>query len=380
MAHPQHKPSQHDLELLSAYMDGELSAREKGALEQRLIRETALRKELDDLRATAALVGDLPRLKAPRDFTLDPSLHRLPRWRRLFSFGSTLELAGALGTVLSIVVIALAIALSQQPSMSRNERRSEQEAANVAQRGTNTPATSRLETATAEGTSIVYAGEGFQSTMAMQSTVYAGTPLSSPSAAPARTLAVTPTPLADTLNAPQEFAEVAPEAASEIEQPAPGVSVGAAAAPPPAPSRTSTAPQTSSAFDGSAASSGAEPAQAPIAASQAVADTGADTGYAGEEAAGGGVPPAGALRESPDTDDNTTTSDEAGRFDKTASAPTAETVPQEIAQIPTSTSSEKSQSAQGETGKRDVWWLVALGAVLLVFSVTLNVIGRRKIF
>lgn len=75
-----------DFELLSAYLDDELSNEERIALEARLENEADLRRELELFRATISLVGSLPLLKAPRDFTLKapplaiaPKVSILPR-------------------------------------------------------------------------------------------------------------------------------------------------------------------------------------------------------------------------------------------------------------------------------------------------------------
>lgn len=112
--------SERDLELLSAYLDGELSDRDRHMLEQRLAAEADLRRSLDELRATVRLVGSLPRLKAPRNFTLDPAQFQRPApwWERLFASGMALQLTGALGTAASIILIVLGLALSGQETPS----------------------------------------------------------------------------------------------------------------------------------------------------------------------------------------------------------------------------------------------------------------------
>ena len=112
--------SERDLELLSAYLDGELSDRDRHMLEQRLAAEADLRRSLDELRATVRLVGSLPRLKAPRNFTLDPAQFQRPApwWQRLFASGMALQLTGALGTAASIILIVLGLALSGQETPS----------------------------------------------------------------------------------------------------------------------------------------------------------------------------------------------------------------------------------------------------------------------
>lgn len=67
------RASDADLELLSAYIDDELSQAERAALETRLAGDDALRAELHSLRQTVRLVRTLPHLQAPRDFRLDPA-------------------------------------------------------------------------------------------------------------------------------------------------------------------------------------------------------------------------------------------------------------------------------------------------------------------
>ncbi len=63
-----------DLELLSAYIDQQLTSAERAELEQRLEREPALRQVLDELRATVGLLRELPAARPPRSFTLDPQI------------------------------------------------------------------------------------------------------------------------------------------------------------------------------------------------------------------------------------------------------------------------------------------------------------------
>ncbi len=66
--------SPEDLMALSAYLDGALDPPERSSLERRLATEPLLRAELNSLRDTVNLVKSLPRLKAPRNFTLTPAM------------------------------------------------------------------------------------------------------------------------------------------------------------------------------------------------------------------------------------------------------------------------------------------------------------------
>jgi len=59
-----------DIELLSAYLDGELKASESTRLETRLKTDPELASVLNDLRTTRSLLRKLPTRKAPRNFTL----------------------------------------------------------------------------------------------------------------------------------------------------------------------------------------------------------------------------------------------------------------------------------------------------------------------
>src|SRR5262245_54483122 len=61
-----------DLELLSAYIDQQLTAAERAALDRRLENEPALQLALDELRTTVGLLRDLPLARPPRSFALDP--------------------------------------------------------------------------------------------------------------------------------------------------------------------------------------------------------------------------------------------------------------------------------------------------------------------
>jgi anti-sigma factor RsiW len=59
-----------DLELLSSYLDGQLSPSDATRLESRLKSDGELVSALDDLRAARTLLRKLPKRRAPRNFTL----------------------------------------------------------------------------------------------------------------------------------------------------------------------------------------------------------------------------------------------------------------------------------------------------------------------
>ncbi len=61
-------------ELLSAYLDGELSEVERERLEVRLSQDPALRAELRAMQSTMSLMRELPQVAAPRNFILSESM------------------------------------------------------------------------------------------------------------------------------------------------------------------------------------------------------------------------------------------------------------------------------------------------------------------
>ena len=89
---------------LSAYLDGELTGREKAALEQRLQKDAQLRSELNQMKATRAMLRSLPRRKVPHDFSLTPEMAKAAQkntWWPMFGYAS---LASALVAIVLLVV------------------------------------------------------------------------------------------------------------------------------------------------------------------------------------------------------------------------------------------------------------------------------------
>lgn len=85
-----------DLELLSAYLDGALPLEQMRRLEQQIKADPQLRAELEALRQTRALLRQMPRHRAPRNFTLSPrqvaKRPPLPRFYPLLQWSTALTL------------------------------------------------------------------------------------------------------------------------------------------------------------------------------------------------------------------------------------------------------------------------------------------------
>jgi hypothetical protein len=101
--------SNRDTELLSAYLDGELSAGESAALEQRLRQDSRLQAELESLQTTVALLGMAERVSVPHNFTLDPAVYGKPAranlWERL-NLPRFTPLAAAGAAIVAVLVCA----------------------------------------------------------------------------------------------------------------------------------------------------------------------------------------------------------------------------------------------------------------------------------
>jgi hypothetical protein len=94
--------SERDLEMLSAYLDGQVTPRERGWLEARLQAEGDLRVAYEELKNTRAVLRSVPRMRAPRNYTLSPRMvkDRSAERRRY----PILSLASALASVLFVLV------------------------------------------------------------------------------------------------------------------------------------------------------------------------------------------------------------------------------------------------------------------------------------
>jgi len=110
------KKRQHtrDLALLSAYLDGELQPHQYQALVSRLQAEPDLRERLESLRKVKLTVGYLPRLHAPRNYTLTPEMVTV-RKKKAAPFAGTLRLASALAAILMVALFGVEFLFTSGP-------------------------------------------------------------------------------------------------------------------------------------------------------------------------------------------------------------------------------------------------------------------------
>lgn len=98
-----------EFEALCAYLDGELSEKERRHLESRLQAKPELRSALEGLQKTRAVLRAAPRLRAPRNFTLTPEMAGI-QTKRTATLGARLypvmRASSALASVLFVLVVA----------------------------------------------------------------------------------------------------------------------------------------------------------------------------------------------------------------------------------------------------------------------------------
>lgn len=101
--------SARDRQALSAYLDDELSQRERRRLEAKLARDPQLKAALEEMRELRRLLRSLPEVRAPRNFTLTPEMvgerSWLARWLPSFSLAPSLSWASALATLMLVLVL-----------------------------------------------------------------------------------------------------------------------------------------------------------------------------------------------------------------------------------------------------------------------------------
>jgi hypothetical protein len=121
-----------DSEILSAYLDGQLSDSEKAKVEKELQAREELRKELDELRETSAILRSAPRLKTPINFTLTPNMVAQIQ-RKPVAFPLSLSFASALAMILLILSFVFQSSIAGSPSSSLAQKETAPEAAVQAQ-------------------------------------------------------------------------------------------------------------------------------------------------------------------------------------------------------------------------------------------------------
>lgn len=107
--------SEQQQELLSAALDGQLSAAEQAQLDQQLEHDHGLAAEFAELRSMQALLQELPPVRPPRSFTLDPAIHAP---KRSFWLGGWMRWVGVVGALALMLTVGLQLTNQAGESMT----------------------------------------------------------------------------------------------------------------------------------------------------------------------------------------------------------------------------------------------------------------------
>jgi hypothetical protein len=104
-----------DWEMLSAYLDGQMTESEQRRVRDLLARSDELRAGLEELRRTRAVLRAAPRRRVPHNFTLTPAMARKARPRFWWGWAPSFGVASALATV----VLGLTLFFQLSPAGTR---------------------------------------------------------------------------------------------------------------------------------------------------------------------------------------------------------------------------------------------------------------------
>jgi len=96
-------------EALTAYLDDALTPGENERFEQRLAADEDLYASLEEQRLIRASMRRLPRLRAPRNFTLDPASYGRPVSSSAYTFYPIVRAATAIVAILFVLVLVLVL-------------------------------------------------------------------------------------------------------------------------------------------------------------------------------------------------------------------------------------------------------------------------------
>ena len=106
-----------EYELISAYLDGQLTPTEKVRLEERLDQDGQWRLALEELRETRTLLRSAPRYRAPRNFTISPEMARQYARKPLFPAIFSFRFSAALSALALIAAFFLQLVPAGSPAL-----------------------------------------------------------------------------------------------------------------------------------------------------------------------------------------------------------------------------------------------------------------------
>lgn len=112
----QQQLSNNDWQLLSEYLDGQISPRDKSNLEKRLQTQAELREGLEELRQTRMILRSATKQRVPRNFTLTPSMVEKVRPRPWLRSVPVLNFASAAAALALVVVMVYGLLPGAMPA------------------------------------------------------------------------------------------------------------------------------------------------------------------------------------------------------------------------------------------------------------------------
>ncbi|NMC14429.1 MAG: hypothetical protein GYA34_16285 [Chloroflexi bacterium] len=112
-----------DWQVLSAYLDDNLSLQEKTRLESKLSTDADMREALEGLRRTRLLLRNSPQLKAPRNFTLTSRMVGLKKQDRASRFFPLLKFSTVVASILFVFALLGDFVFKQTPQMAAIQQR-----------------------------------------------------------------------------------------------------------------------------------------------------------------------------------------------------------------------------------------------------------------
>lgn len=115
-------------ELLTAYLDGKLSSKERRSFEQLLKADDSLRIYLEQQQSIKEGLQLLPRIRAPRSFTLDPALYGRPQPQPKLQLYPALRVATVLAAFVFVALVSVDLFMSDSGISSEFSPRDEMSA------------------------------------------------------------------------------------------------------------------------------------------------------------------------------------------------------------------------------------------------------------
>ncbi len=101
-------------ESITAYLDGDLTPKQRRHFEEQLVSDQALRYDVEQQKLLKASLSQIPRLRSPRNFTLDPALYGRPDPAPAARVYPALRAATALASLFFVIAVVAMLLIPGQ--------------------------------------------------------------------------------------------------------------------------------------------------------------------------------------------------------------------------------------------------------------------------